>query len=173
MASPLPLYLMAKPPAETAVEIGHRRRRLGLSSGYAIERLHTTLLPLGDYRSLPRAALETICRAAASLHADPFAVAFDRLRGNALVGGATLGELHGFQKRLVRRLGAFGVAVPDYAFRPHLSLVYGERNARNIAIPPIGWTVEEFLLVLSIHGEGRHEVLARWPLAARQGEFGF
>jgi 2'-5' RNA ligase len=32
------------------------------------------------------------------------------------------------------------------------------------AIEPITWTVNEFVLVRSLVGQGRHEVLARWPL---------
>jgi 2'-5' RNA ligase len=168
-----PLSFMIKPHAEIAGEIDRRRPSLGIDRRYDRERLHTTVLPLWDARDHSPARAALVYRAAASLHIEPFPIAFDKLRGNALVCTSGMRALHAFQKCLVRYLIAFGLPVPVYRFRPHLSLVYGVESGRNMPIPPIGWQVEDFLLIRSIHGEGRHEELGRWPLIARQGAFDF
>jgi len=172
MANAQPLYLMTKPPLERAREIDRRRRLLGLETRYGLERFHTTLLPLGDGRDISCEYLDLLHRALSSLCAEPFPIAFDKLNRNALVG-TKMRELRAFQRRLVRCLIAFGIPIPAYRFAPHLSLAYGATPDRRIAIPPINWLVEEYLLIRSIHGEGRHEVLDRWPLIERQGAFDF
>lgn len=67
------------------------------------------------------------------------------------------------------RLQTMGMRLPAYTFRPHLSLGYGNAPSRSLTVPPIGWQADELLLIKSIHGEGRHEPLAAFPLIARQG----
>lgn len=164
---------MIKPSAPKAREIDNRRRALGIESRYGRERFHITLLPIGDARHLSPAQLSLLCRALADFDAEPFDITFERLRGNALVDTRAMRAARRFQERLVKHLIARGVRVFDYAFHPHLSLTYGAWQERNVAIPPIGWRVEELLLIKSIQGEGRHELLDSWPLRARQGSFGF
>jgi 2'-5' RNA ligase len=165
------VYLMIKPPAFEAAHMDGLRRLHGLPCRYEPARFHNTLLPLGDMRAISRSTLERILSAAASMRAEPFPVAFNRIRDNALVG-SRMRSLHTFQNALVQRLRAFGLILPDYAFRPHVSLAYTERQRRNIRVEPIGWRVEEFLLVNSVHGQG-HQLLGRWPLVDLQGSFGF
>ncbi|MEI9852851.1 MAG: 2'-5' RNA ligase family protein [Sphingomonas sp.] len=173
MASPCPLYLMAKPSAAKALEIDRLRRALDIGRTYGAERLHMTLLRLWDGQGSPASWITLLCRALASLDAPPFEVRFERVRRNALVGGAAMRDARLFQQRLVQFLAPLGLPVPEYAFKPHLSLAYGASPERNVAVPPICWIVEELLLIRSIHGQGRHEELGRWPLVPRQGAFGF
>src|ERR1041385_2927140 len=94
---PQPLYVMIKPPPAQARLIECQRRLLGIDNGYGRERLHTTLLPLGDGRDLPAANLALIRAALASLQAEPFRIAFDRLSRKVLLGRQGLRELRGFQ----------------------------------------------------------------------------
>ena len=47
------------------------------------------------------------------------------------------------------------------AFMPHVTLLYAERSVEEHPIEPIRWTVNEFVLIHSMHG---HVHLARWPL---------
>jgi 2'-5' RNA ligase len=168
-----PIYIMAKPPSTPRRQIEQLRRTLDIDNRYGAEKLHSTLLPLGDGRDLPQTSFERIRIAVESLCAEPFDVAFDRVQGNALVGGRALAGLRSFQNSLAQRLRAFGLLIPEYDFHPHISLTYGQYRERNISLPPIRWTVDEILLVRSIHGRGRHEVLHRWSLVSWQGSFGF
>ena len=173
MTGDRPLSIMIKPPGERALEIDRQRRIRRIDRAYCIHRLHSTVLPLWDDRDTSPALSRLLDRALAALQADPFAVAFDTVKDNALVGVQATRGLRAFRKALAGHLAAFGVPVPLYKSRPHISLAYGLPTRRRAAIPPIGWQVEEFLLIRSIHGEGRHEELGRWPLTARQGSFGF
>ena len=168
-----PIYLMIKPPAPTQREIAHRRQMLGIESGYGPERFHITLLPIEDARFISPSRMELLLGLLASFQAEPFEVGFIRLKGNALRGGKALRALRRFQKSLAELLLAAGLDVSGYAFEPHLSLSYGNWQPRNIPVSPICWRVEEFKLIKSIHGQGRHEELGRWPLISRQGSFVF
>jgi hypothetical protein len=48
-------------------------------------------------------------------------------------------------------------------FNPHVTLLHAERNVEEYPIEPMGWTVNEFVLIHSMHG---HVRLARRPLRA-------
>lgn len=105
----------------------------------------------------------------------PFVIAFNRLgswgrgRGDRSVvlwgdeGVAGAVRLH---DALHRALAAAGVVRPaEPPFEPHLTLLRNERDLTQEFIPMVRWWVREFVLLDSIHGEGRHEVLGRWRLA--------
>lgn len=169
MTGDQPLSLMIKPLADGALAIDRMRRQRGIDRSYGMNRIHSTVLPLWDNRDSTPARSLLLEQALSSLRADPFPVVFDTLKDNALVGVQATRGLRTFRKTLVQHLIELGVPVPNYQSPPHISLVYGPPIKRRIEIPPIGWQVEEFLLVRSIHGESRHEVLGRWPLIARQG----
>lgn len=164
-----PLYIMVKPPAQIAAEIDRRRILLGVDRRYCTRRLHVTVLPLGEGKGVLPAILKALHDAARSSDAAPFPLLFDRLSGSALVGGRGNCGLLLFRKALVRSLLAQGISLPRYDAVPHISLAYGPRPTKpRIAIDPIRWQVEEFLLVRSMHGEARHAELGCWPLTARQ-----
>lgn len=160
------LYLMIKPYAGQAAIMDGLRRTHGLSRNYAVDRIHMTLVPFGDIRTISPQHLDLIRRAAASLQAEPFQVTLDRIKGNALVG-SRMRAVRDFQRSLVTRLEAFGIDLPDYAFKPHASLTYEEWQPRNITVSPISWQVRQLLLINSIHGKG-HELLDSWNLEPRQ-----
>jgi len=161
------LYLMIKPYAGQAAAMDGLRRTHGLSRKYAVDRIHMTLVPFGDIRTISPQNLDLIHRAAASLQAEPFQVTLDRIKGNALVG-SRMQAVCDFQRSLVTRLEAFGVDLPDYAFNPHASLTYEEWKPRNTPVSPIRWQVRQLLLINSVHGKG-HQLLDSWPLEPRQG----
>lgn len=144
------------------------RHTHGLPRNFTPERLHVTLVPLGDIRLISEEVMRRIHLAAASLEAEPLPLMFHRLHGN-LLKGKNMRAIKDFQHALVRRLESFDVPLLDYAFDPHATLAYTEWQQRNIPIDPIAWTANEFLLVNSIHGVGP-ELLGRWPLISRQGE---
>jgi RNA 2',3'-cyclic 3'-phosphodiesterase len=47
---------------------------------------------------------------------------------------------------------------------PHVTLLYDKRVIDEQPIEPISWTVREFVLVRSLHGQSRHIDVARWQL---------
>jgi 2'-5' RNA ligase len=50
------------------------------------------------------------------------------------------------------------------AFTPHVTLLYDRRCIDEQPIEPVGWTVREFALVLSLIGKTQHVPLGRWQL---------
>lgn len=161
------LYLMLKPDPQTAVTMDALRRQHGLARKYAVERFHITLVPFGDIRTISAETLDLIRRAAASLQAEPFEIALNRISGNALVG-RRMQALRDFRRALIARLDMFGVDFPEYEFNPHASLTYEAWKRRNIPVPPITWQASQLLLINSIHGHG-HKLLDSWTFEPRQG----
>lgn len=163
-----PLYLMIKPrPCERAALI-RLCAALGIEIGYAPERWHSTLLPIGE--SVP-ATIGNVRRALERFDAHPFPIAFDHIEGDTLKPRKGQRAPRYLQRALAARIARCGVPLPDYQFSLHLNLAYGGTSVRRAAVPPIEWPVEEVLLIES--GGGRHIEHGRWPLIDRQGAFGF
>ncbi|MEJ0099974.1 MAG: hypothetical protein WDO12_09600 [Pseudomonadota bacterium] len=56
-------------------------------------------------------------------------------------------------------------ADPLRSFKPHVTLLYDRKVISQQELAPVGWNVAEVLLIRSLIGHARHEVLARYPLA--------
>jgi 2'-5' RNA ligase len=55
----------------------------------------------------------------------------------------------------------------DAAVRPHVTLGYGRPATRGVReIDGLSWKVDALTLIVSHHGEGRHEPIDHWQLAA-------
>ncbi len=142
----------------------------------ARERFHITLFHVGDYAGLPTHVLERACQAAGQVLAAPFEVRLDRL--SSFKGGPrriplvlmsdTPRNLIDFHELLQAQLHKAGLAEPGpkRAFRPHLTLLYGQHAVPSQQIEPLSWTAREFVLIRSLIGQGRYIVLNRWPLSA-------
>jgi 2'-5' RNA ligase len=81
-----------------------------------------------------------------------------------LRGGEGLLALEGFQAALRQALAWEKLDGSKLAFTPHMTVLYGQSGAVIAPIAPVTWTVSTFALVVSHQGQGRHEVLARYPL---------
>ncbi len=139
----------------------------------AAHRQHVSLYHVGDYSGLPRDIVATACEAAATLVMPSFVVAFDRMAsfnvrsdGQALVlrggdGVAGLMVLHQCLGAAMRKAG-LRRSVPRY--EPHMTLMYGDQCIVEHAVEAVGWTVKEFVLVHSLHGQTRYVLLGRWSL---------
>jgi RNA 2',3'-cyclic 3'-phosphodiesterase len=57
-------------------------------------------------------------------------------------------------------------AIISVSFNPHMTLFWGRHNLGEQPIEELGWTAQEFVLIHSYRGLGKHEVLGRWPLRA-------
>lgn len=163
-----PLYLMIKPGAAHRARLIRLCAALGIDIGYAPERWHSTLLPVGE--SDP-ATIDALHRALVGFDAAPFSIAFDHIEGDTLKpckGQRAPGQ---FKRALAAWLTRRGIILPDYAFSLHLNLAYGGTSLRHARVKPVEWSVEDILLIES--GNGRHVEHGRWPLVARQASFDF
>ncbi|MCW6534948.1 2'-5' RNA ligase family protein [Sphingomonas lycopersici] len=74
--------------------------------------------------------------------------------------------MRAFRRSLIRHLARSGLILPTRRFNPHVTLAYGQDSDHRVTIDPIGWTVDELLLIRS--GDGRHVPFGRWSLIQRQ-----
>jgi 2'-5' RNA ligase len=168
-------------PTRTAAEGIHRlaqreRRRHGMT-GWPTppERLHTSLNGLGAHRERPERLIARAVEACGPISARPFVISFNRLgswgRGGGqrpfvLWGDEGVAGAYALHDAIHRVLAAAGLVHPvERDFEPHLTLLRDRIGAPEEVIEPVSWRVGEFVLLDSVHGEGRHEVLGRWALA--------
>lgn len=160
------LYIMIKPPPAALRQVCARRATYGLDDSYPADRLHCTMLRLGDDADWSVARLDRLKRSLDSMSAEPFTVMFDLIAGNLLRGARGMPSAAAFHRVLRRQAQMCGGPIPEHDFWLHLSLAYrGAAIAAARKIDPIGWMVEEFLLIRSDKG---HELLASWPLRQQQ-----
>lgn len=172
------LGIMLPPEAAAAATrvLEDSRRRYGLK-GSAIrpERLHVTLIHVGDYAgALPQSVIADLRTAADGLSETAFDVAFDRAASFAgapgkhphvLLGGEGVEALRALRDRLFKTLLRAGVrTLSRDTFTPHVTLAYGDRQLPERAIDPVGWRPAEFLLIHSEVGRSTYHSLGRWPL---------
>jgi 2'-5' RNA ligase len=175
------LFYAVRPGLGAQTEMSAEASRLCTALGIrgkvvAADRLHVTLHWLSDHAELPSDLLERAMAAGAGVEAAPFDVVFDRAEclGDdgglvALTASRGTGSLRRFQRALAGAMTDVGIGRHvRSSFKPHVSLVYGDRQIERQTIAPIRWTVDELVLVHSIVGESQHIVLGRWPLHTRQ-----
>jgi 2'-5' RNA ligase len=168
-------FALRPPPAvgERLADLGaHWRRRLGRAAPVTpAARLHVSLNSLGAHRRLPQADVRRATAAVSALRAQPFTLAFNRLGGWGRGEGARPVVLWGdegvigadlLHETLEAALAAARLPRPrPRPFCAHLTLWRAPAATPEIVIPPVGWRVDELVLLASVHGEGRHEVLGR------------
>lgn len=141
------------------------------------ENLHLSLHALGEGDALPAGRLEAARAAAARLVFESFDIAFDRAGSFPLKqekkpfvlfpSAAAIAPLKAFHHALGAALRDGGVG--EFArprFTPHLTLFWDSLLVNEHPMPPLGWIVDEFVLVHSHHGKAHHEIVGRWPLRA-------
>jgi 2'-5' RNA ligase len=167
------LFFAVLPDADTAARI-HRLAHV-LKCAHKFDRktiepqlLHVSLFFLGE----PSEPIVRIAReAAAEVRMQPFQLWFDRSasflgrpgsRPFVLVGDEGVERLRSFRRALGSALAGRGLRrLAKRDFTPHVTVLYADRNVEEHPIEPIGWTVNEFVLIHSMRG---HVHLARWPL---------
>ncbi len=136
-------------------------------------RLHLSLNFVGTFRGPPtRSVMEKAASLAAKVAMRPFAVTLNQVE-------SWKGELHPLV--LLGDEGVIGVQLLHAAIHkalvagtmaprrepelwPHVSLLWDKAQPPREFVEPITWMAREFVLLDSPYGEGRHEVLGRWPL---------
>lgn len=162
-----PLYVMVKPPPDVAAQIAAQPRNDPKRGPHL---LHVTLLKLFDLHRAPPEWLPAILAALDAFRGAPFPLAFDRIENRKAVTLRTRAPLPGaraFQAALVRHLVERRAPLMlGTTPEPHLTINYGGDRLGSRKIEPIGWTVEEILLVESVVGKTTHVEHGRWPLIA-------
>lgn len=167
-----PVYGVATRIAQLAQRMRSDYGLTGLPLGTV--RFHVSLYGFGNYERLPEAVVADAKAVATSVTAQAFDVVFDRamsfrsrraqrplvLRGDE--GVAALKAFHQILCAAMARAG-FGDQTQRY-FTPHATLLYDNRSVPEHDIEPISWTVREFVLVRSLHGQSRYVQLMKWPL---------
>jgi 2'-5' RNA ligase len=60
-----------------------------------------------------------------------------------------------------------GLGCPVRHYTPHVTLLYGDHLVADRRVATVSWPVYEFVLVHSLLGRSRYNVLARFPLRAQ------
>ncbi|RYD42841.1 MAG: 2'-5' RNA ligase family protein [Sphingomonadales bacterium] len=169
-----PLYVMAKPPPEVQAQIAALPRN---DPGRGPDLLHVTLISLYDFHYAPPEWLPATIAALDGFAAAPFPLAFDRIENRKAVTLRTrepLAEARAFQKALVNHLLREKAPIMDGTTpEPHITINYrGDRLGTQTLgkkMPPIGWTVDEIILMESVVGKTTHVEHGRWPLCGGAG----
>jgi RNA 2',3'-cyclic 3'-phosphodiesterase len=140
------------------------------------ECLHLTMLGIGRYEELSRATIEAVCAAAATVAISPFlvglnrAMSFDNKRNRPFVlagDDRTIPGIAMLRQNLVLALCNGGLKrLRVLSFTPHMTLFRSRCNLGERDIDEIKWIARDFVLIHSLHGQGPHEVLSRWPVGA-------
>lgn len=167
------MFFALWPSAAVARSLAGQSRTLESHIGGRVTRtdsIHLTLAFLGDV-ALDR--VEALLALPADVTSAPFELQLDRLGvwprngiGWAAPSAAPAALIE-LQARLANWLGQAGFRVEARAFVPHVTLIRkATRTVPELAIPPIAWRSDEFVLVrsnLSATGS-RYETLGRFAL---------
>ena len=173
----LKLFYALMPPAresQQAIQVGACLQDAHGFRGnpIGIDRLHRTLACCFSPRMTLKEAIARAKMVGAAMRVAPFAVTFNRSRGFAHADGRfpfvldsdqPMRELMAFRRELRWEIIRAGFERPEN-FHPHITLVWADRCVEDNPCAAIGWTVQEFVLILSYQGESRYEVLGRWSL---------
>jgi RNA 2',3'-cyclic 3'-phosphodiesterase len=171
--APHNLYFALRPPAEAAMALCDLAKRRGREP-VSPERLHISLYSLGCHRTFPRQAVVDAVQAAGGVRHAPFMLELDRLatwgRGQGPLpvvawsddGVCGVRRLHEVLCQALAGTADWRRRKP--AIEPHLTLWRAHDRTPETFIPPVRWWVRDFVLLDSRYGEGRHEVLDRFPL---------
>ncbi len=163
-------YALFPPPA-LAAEIAQRFAMEGVRMIRA-DRLHVTIDLSEDFADYPDDTADALIAAGSRVDVPPFALTFDSvvdtpytmsLRPEAPEPG--MPALH--DAIVAARVDAGVEGREGYRFAPHITLAYRKGPAGVRSIPPVGWTVDRFVLVHSLIGQGRYDEIGCWPLRVR------
>lgn len=172
------LFFALRPDAAAAAQADAIAQQLVQQHGLhgkplGVARYHVTLAFLGDHAGLADDLLDQATAVGDALAQPAFDVVLDEVRSFArgqgvplvLCGrGAGVAGLERLAEGLRAGLEPFGLA-ERRTYRAHLTLLRDVRALAPQAVPPLAWRATEFVLVRSLIGQARHEVLRRWPLA--------
>ena len=139
------------------------------------DRLHITLIHVGDYAGMPpQSVVDALRRAGDAVARTSFEVTLDKVSSfsgaperhpHVLLGERGIVGLKAFRAELMKAVVREGVkTLSRNDFTPHVTLSYADRRLPERPIRPIGWRAEEVLLIHSEVGRSVYNILGRWPL---------
>ena len=157
------------PATDAAMKISMGLRRSAKGSAVKRENLHVSLFPLWEGEAVPPDLLPVTFTMLQAIEGRPFDIVFDRVtsfrRKNGycivLTAAHSPFELYNLHRKFVER---FEGMVRAGSLTPHLTLLYTDRSFGERSIEPVRWTVRDFVLAHSVVGQGRQEIVGRWPL---------
>ena len=172
--NPDPLFFALLPDEDAARRIEQLvadfRQAHGLTG--ALRPLHVTLCDLTVRENIQK-TIDVAAKAAEAVTAAPFRIAFNRAtrfgsgksnRPFVLMGDDGVTGAARFRQALSFELRKADLGTSTATFTPHLTLLYDKALPGDQDIAPIEWTAREFVLLRSVVGQTRHEMLGRWPL---------
>lgn len=143
-------------------------------------RLHVSLFGLTEQPGAPRPArIDQIAGVLSRVRMGAFRIAFNTVcsfRGkrssravvltgdDGVIGVSMLGDAI----EAAFRAAGFG---GWRASTPHLTLAWSDVTVPETPTLPVTWTAREFVLIDSIQGAGRHQVLGRWGLKTANSDY--
>lgn len=162
-----PLYIMAKPPPAQQAQITALPRNDPARGPHL---LHVTLVSLFDLHYAPPDWLGQVIAALDSFDGPAFPLAFDRIENRKAVTLRTrdpLTQARAVQAALIRHLLERKAPLTlGTTPEPHVTINYAGDRLGSQKIAPIGWTVDEIVLMESVVGKTTHVEHGRWPLRA-------
>lgn len=164
------IFFALKPPQRVARQIDHFAATLAPDAKrILLAHQHVTLAITVDRQDYPYEQIKALRRIATCIMADPFDLRLDRLseggRSVALRPSHGIAGLKQLQRRVAEAMQRAGATPrPGWSFSPHQTLFYRDGRPAQRPIDGFGWRVEEFTLICSHVGHGRHDIIGRWPL---------
>jgi len=174
------LYFALQPPPEAQAQAlalanaARGKHRLSAKPGLPA-RLHVSLNHVGDFKRPPGPVVDKAVEAAETVAARPFLVQFNRMgtwgvgEGDRPIvlwgdeGVIGVNALYSTIHKAMRRLDMAPRREAEIA--PHMTLLRDKAEMPETFIEPLTWRVEEFVLIHAVHGEGRFDIVGRFPLS--------
>jgi 2'-5' RNA ligase len=162
-------FLAILPPPERLQALCDLRDRYCHGKSQDAARLHITMYLLHPLIEDMGGAVARLRSLLNSNRLPACSVLFDEIvggKGVMLLRGAEIPpSIMALRHRLLELLRQSGIPqIPDYNFHPHITLQRGRVERGRWAVDPVGWPVDEIVLVRSYVGQSRYETLDRWEL---------
>jgi 2'-5' RNA ligase len=168
------LFLGIAPDRTTAENLNVLAHKLAIGDELrgrpiSARRLHVTVHHIGDSVGLDAGIVDLAKRTAADVTIPAFRVAFNAVqsfRNGAVVlcGDDGIAGLEMLQRQVGRLMEKAGLGRAFQNYTPHMTLLRDAHLVPGHPITPVGWRVNELVLVRSLLGQSRYEFLARVPL---------
>jgi 2'-5' RNA ligase len=170
------LFIALQPPDDVKEEVKRIEKELRHTYGIAAperaeELLHVSVAGIGGYDVIPRDVILLVRQIAKTVTCAPIELTFNafmRFGGNAnvLCGDGDKAEFDRLCLHFRIGLRKAGKKTRTGGQTPHMTLFYHPKAMPRIMLEtPLSWVADEFVLIDSLIGKAKHEVLDRWPLA--------